>query len=125
MPTRPPHPCNHVGCPRLTVDRYCEMHRREVRQVSDAQRESSADRGYDRAWRKFRAAYAMKVPPICVDCGRAPAGRQMHLDHIVPMERGGAKYDPKNLAWRCRRCHSKKTAREDGAFGHRGGGGSK
>jgi len=74
-------------------------------------------RGYDAAWRRFRFHYAGVCPPICVDCGYAGASREMELDHITPLDAGGAKFDASNLAWRCGQralsgnfCHAKKTA---------------
>ena len=39
------------------------------------------------------------------------------VDHIVPLERGGAAYDPANLQVLCRGCHISKTRREAEAAG--------
>jgi 5-methylcytosine-specific restriction protein A len=52
--------------------------------------------------------------PACVTCweqGKLTPGRV--LDHITPIERGGAKYDTGNLQWMCDLCHNKKRATED------------
>ena len=46
----------------------------------------------------------------CVTCGKS--GR-LEVDHIKPMDLGGAKYDKSNLQALCRPCHFAKTAREN------------
>ncbi len=74
---------------------------------------------YDHAWRKFREQYAAEVPMVCVRCDVALEARLMHLDHIVPIEQGGARLDKNNVQWLCYRCHNSKTATEDGGgFGN-------
>jgi|GEM_PF-2035520 len=35
------------------------------------------------------------------------------LDHIKPIEKGGAVYDEENLQWLCDESHNKKRAKED------------
>ena len=55
---------------------------------------------------------------ICAVCGE-PAGRSAHCDHVKP--HGGQReafVDPDNLQCLCHKCHSAKTAREDGGFGN-------
>jgi len=77
-------------------------------------------------WRAFRTWFAANLePPICSAvladgsvCGFAGTSAEMHLDHMVPIERGGAMLDPRNVQWRCRACHGKKTATQDGGFGN-------
>ena len=46
----------------------------------------------------------------CRLCGRP--GR-LECDHVRPLHRGGAPYDPANLQTLCRRCHVEKTAGEN------------
>jgi 5-methylcytosine-specific restriction protein A len=46
------------------------------------------------------------------------------VDHIIPREAGGSD-DDENLQGLCHACHSRKTAQEDGGFGHGGGRGVK
>ena len=45
----------------------------------------------------------------CTTCG----GYAHHVDHIVPLHRGGAEYDPDNLQTLCRTCHAEKTRSEN------------
>jgi 5-methylcytosine-specific restriction endonuclease McrA len=60
--------------------------------------------------------------PFCVDCKTAQA---THADHIKPFASGKNEQEQwdlfcslSNLAGRCRACHSIKTAKFDGGFGH-------
>ena len=46
----------------------------------------------------------------CRACGRA--GR-LEADHVVPLDKGGAPYDPENLQALCRGCHIQKTRGEN------------
>jgi len=57
------------------------------------------------AWRNLRNAYIMEHP-LCASCGR---GADM-VDHIVPINKGGAPLDPSNLQSLCNSCHNKKSA---------------
>lgn len=76
-------------------------------------RPSASRRGYGADWRKLRADQP-KTP--CIDCA-TPWSPSHHLDHVTPRARGGTDH-PSNLTWRCRRCHSAKTATSDGGFGN-------
>ena len=65
---------------------------------------------YDsKRWRTIRARHIGRNPE-CVACGRAAT----ECDHI-----SGDHTDnrPENLQALCKACHSRKTARADGAFG--------
>jgi 5-methylcytosine-specific restriction protein A len=70
-------------------------------------------RGYDRSWRRLRAAFLMQYP-MCEDCMRKPA---TEVDHIIAIEKGGNN-DDTNLQALCKSCHSRKTVKCDGGFGH-------
>jgi 5-methylcytosine-specific restriction protein A len=88
-------------------------------QPTFAPRPSAARRGYGTDWKKLReeakrtgacGPYLCSVP----GCGKA---RSLHLDHIVPRERGGRDVFS-NLHWLCHSHHSSKTAKTDGGFGN-------
>jgi 5-methylcytosine-specific restriction protein A len=64
----------------------------------------AASRGYDRRWRTLRAWFLSRHP-VCVRCG-SPASL---VDHVTPLEDGGARLDPANLQALCRGCHGPKT----------------
>lgn len=65
--------------------------------------------------RKWRALRTLKLQkdPLCEECMRkgmlVPA--QM-VDHIVPINKGGAPLDLNNLQSLCNHCHAVKTARD-------------
>ena len=44
----------------------------------------------------------------CTECFRAGA---LEAHHLLPVSRGGAQYDLRNLSTKCRACHLKITAR--------------
>ena len=60
--------------------------------------------------------------PLCVECLRQSPQRftpATEIDHIIP-HRGNDRlfWDQSNWQALCKRCHSAKTAKEDGGFGH-------
>ena len=63
-----------------------------------------------RTWARVRRRVLRRDNYRCRSCGR-PAGRA-EVDHIVPMERGGAPLDENNLQTLCRSCHIAKCIRE-------------
>lgn len=115
MPTRPPHPCNRPGCPELTSERFCKAHAQAEQRRYDAERGSSAQRGYGSSWRRVRAL-VLERDPICRLCGQRPS---VDVDHIRSKRAGGTD-SLDNLRGVCHGCHSVKTARQDGRWG-RGG----
>lgn len=63
-----------------------------------------------RRWTRVRRAVLDRDGWRCRRCGRA--GR-MEVDHVIPLDRGGAPWDPANLQTLCRSCHIRKTANEN------------
>ena len=102
MPHAPLRPCLHPGCGALVQRGYCPAHKRRDT------RPSAWRQGYDKDWTQLRNAYLM-AHPICQLCGQAVA---REVDHIVPIRRGGARLDARNLQSACLSCHRSKTARE-------------
>ena len=87
--------------------------------IADARRGTSSERGYNALWRKLRTAFLAKNP-LCAECKRAGKVKPAtDVDHIVP-HHGDQKlfWDVSNLQALCKRCHSRKTAKEDGGFGN-------
>lgn len=112
MPTKPKVPCKHPGCAALVPSgtKYCEAHKplhpEEVR--------SAASRGYGRAWQQASHAF-LQAHPLCEECMKD--GRYTKatvVDHIVP-HRGNEQlfWDRRNWRPLCKRCHDRKTRRED------------
>jgi 5-methylcytosine-specific restriction endonuclease McrA len=52
--------------------------------------------------------------PFCMD-GRVCEGKapSMEVDHVIPLDLGGAPYDMDNLRGTCTDCHQAKTAEEN------------
>ena len=118
MPQIPLHTCAKPGCNNLTRDRYCELHNQRPQDT----RANSNERGYTYKWHREAKSYLAKHP-WCVECGRngrhSPA---TEVDHIIP-HKGNQQlfWDRGNWQGLCHRCHSRKTAKEDGGFGSRKG----
>jgi len=72
-------------------------------------------------WLRLREA-CLRRDPICGICERAWS---TEADHMIPWRRGTTPqdrwnrfHDLDNLMGLCHPCHSAKTSREDGGFGH-------
>lgn len=120
MPTKPARPCKQRGCPELTTgpSGHCPLHKKEAQHLQDTARGSSSKRGYTRRWRKARRHY-LNEHPLCVQCekeGIIEAATEVH--HIKALRNGGTHED-NNLMALCKSCHSRITARENGAFGNK------
>lgn len=78
---------------------------------SERFRGSARDRGYDARWDKISKGHRRKNP-FCVLCEQQRlATLADDVDHIVPLEDGGLKYDPLNRWSICRRHHNGWKAR--------------
>ncbi|WP_315973999.1 HNH endonuclease signature motif containing protein [Paenibacillus melissococcoides] len=76
---------------------------------------------YGRRWRKYREQY-LALHPLCVceECLRKEVPLAANVvDHIKP-HKGDYNlfWDPENHQPMNKRCHDRKTAKEDGGFGH-------
>jgi 5-methylcytosine-specific restriction protein A len=82
------------------------------RKPYEGYRHNNTDFYQSRRWRSLRALKLQK-DPLCEECMRkgvlVPA--QM-VDHIVPINKGGAPLDLNNLQSLCNHCHAVKTARD-------------
>ncbi|WP_407655000.1 HNH endonuclease [Desulfuromonas thiophila] len=122
MPTSPARPCRRCRRPTRNAGGYCdrcEPRRKQAANEQDRRRGSAAARGYGHRWRKLRAAF-LAEHPLCAECQRR--GRvtvATDVDHIEPHKGDKGKFWALgNLQALCHRCHSVKTAREDGGFGN-------
>jgi 5-methylcytosine-specific restriction protein A len=114
LPYRPLGPCHAEGCPNKAVaSGLCREHYLQRRWQLDQERPTAAERGYDYDWRKRRERF-LRANPECVVCGE-PA---TDVDHILSLAQGGTG-DDDNLQALCHVCHSRKSARQDGGFGHK------
>ena len=119
MPPKSKRPCSQIGCPDLTLERYCDRHKQLYSQKYNRDRGSAAKRGYDAEWRRARTAFLMEEPLCrhCLDLKKLTAATV--VDHIKPHKGDrGLFWDRKNWQPLCVSCHSAKTAKEDGGFGN-------
>lgn len=107
MPRKPLKPCNYPGCPNLTEEAYCPIHRKKVaKDYNKYVRSEDHNATYGRKWKKIRNAYA-QAHPLCEECLKQ--GRLTPLDevhHIIPVDRGGTN-SWNNLMSLCHSCHEK------------------
>ena len=67
-------------------------------------------------WRDFRTVY-IQANPFCEECLKKDiytdaTGKRGVVDHIDPINNGGAVFDKANVQTLCNSCHNKKSARE-------------
>lgn len=75
----------------------------EVRKIRDS-----------RQWRDRTRPQQLMKKPYCAICWEKGKLREAtEVDHITPLEAGGAPYDPENLQSLCKRCHGAKTGEEN------------
>ena len=75
----------------------------EVRKIRDS-----------REWRNRVRPQQLLDFPYCQICEDNDGSliEAVQVDHIVPLEVGGAPFDPENLQSLCKRCHVLKSAEE-------------
>ncbi|HZG82047.1 MAG TPA: HNH endonuclease [Brevibacillus sp.] len=122
MPSKPLKPCSRPGCRELVTGRYCDQHAKSESQAYERARGSAYQRGYDSKWQRYSKSFLRRNPLCaCEDCKKLPVPLPAEVtDHIVP-HKGDKRlfWDPKNHQPMNKRCHDRKTAREDGGFGNR------
>ncbi|WP_223484720.1 HNH endonuclease signature motif containing protein [Stenotrophomonas indicatrix] len=69
-------------------------------------------------WRRLRAL-VLAACPLCVAC--SAEGRIRAASHVDHRDGDSRNNELSNLQGLCVRCHSAKTAREDGGFGNKRG----
>lgn len=67
-------------------------------------------------WHAIRERILVRDCSRCAVCGRVVAGRQAHVDHVIPLADGGTDADA-NLQVLCERHHGAKTRGEQGRKG--------
>lgn len=116
---KPLRRCAYPGCRMLVPGRYCPAHEPQYqRGDSDAWHYLYTDPRY--GWRKRRAEQLAKEP-FCRTCAaKGLRVRATEVDHIVPHKGSVELFLHGELQSLCHRCHSRKTAAENGGkFGGR------
>ena len=76
----------------------------------EGRRQSNAKFYQSTAWRKLRAL-KIEVQPLCEEClRRGIATPARVVDHIVPINKGGAALSLANLQSLCDACHNRNSA---------------
>lgn len=116
---RAKRPCAAPCCPALVESGYCANHASRViakQQLYDNQRGSSAKRGYDAAWKRFRKWFLSKPEhALCEDCRdkREPQlVRSTEVHHVKKVaDYPELRLVESNCRGLCKTCHSARTAR--------------
>lgn len=100
----PHRPCMEAHCGNYAVYRgRCRDHAR----ARGRETHPNQDFYNSKRWKMTRRKQLFDHP-LCVECG----GIATDVDHIVPIEQGGARWSSSNLQSLCLQCHSKKTRAE-------------
>nr|DAO74578.1 MAG TPA: HNH endonuclease [Caudoviricetes sp.] len=95
-----------------TLKKTCRRPWQPKHDLQSGRRHSNTEFYRSTAWRKLRAV-KLEQQPLCEEClkhGRhTPA---QIVDHIVPINEGGASLDLVNLQSLCHACHNRKSGRE-------------
>lgn len=108
-PYKPLHPCNHHGCPALTLERFCPTHQRQVTAEYEASRGTAAERGYDGTWAKVRV-WKLSHEPLCERC--QAAGRDVAAVLVHHCDRNPRHNESSNLESLCDPCHDQEHVKE-------------
>lgn len=115
MPSKPARPCMVRSCPnRIKGDiAYCPKHAHLAPTGWQMKRNTEHQPFYNsRAWRKTSQLYR-KQHPLCESGEHDGIAVPVDVvDHKVPIQDGGEKFDWDNLQSLCHSCHSKKTKQE-------------
>lgn len=123
-PISPPSLCTAPGCGTLVYGGgRCPDCLTQARRDSDRRRPNGTQRGWSPKWAAFSKAYLQEHPLCeCDQCSALPVWRRpasTDVDHIDGTGRDGPRaYDDDNLMALSHPCHSRKTAMQDGGFGH-------
>ena len=118
MPWKPLRPCNYPGCPNLSEQAYCEIHRKKVKAETNShydkhKRDKQMYNFYNSpAWRKLRDK-KIRQNPLCEECYRSGRlTKAVIVDHILPArENQDKRLDINNLQSLCTACHNRKHSK--------------
>jgi 5-methylcytosine-specific restriction enzyme A len=113
--------CAHPGCPNPPTGKgRCDQHRKPIERERSARRRKATSGVYKTKLWHHRRLQVLSRDPICADgrvCGHNRLSTE--VDHVIPLEQGGAPYAMDNLRGTCTDCHQAKTAQENSQRGRR------
>jgi 5-methylcytosine-specific restriction endonuclease McrA len=102
MPTKL---CSSPGCPNPATYRgHCPDHARQVNRATHPNKHIYGSK----RWLMLRRRVLFEQPICACGCGRLAED----VDHITPIERGGAPFERANVQALTHSCHSRKTREE-------------
>lgn len=111
MPTRALRPCAAPNCAALVTRGYCAAHGHRTRTL-ERWRGSSTERGYDAAWRRFRAWFIQQPENVmCADCKQEFTQEVHHVKKLRDFPE--LRLNPANCRGLCKACHSARTLRNE------------
>lgn len=97
--------CSSAACPEPAIYRgRCAEHARQTNYSTHRNRALYNSK----RWKLLRRSVLLAQPLCACGCGRLSED----VDHIVPIEQGGAEWDRTNLQGLAHSCHAKKTRQE-------------
>ena len=95
-----------------------KIERSWVPQRKAFERENS-NTGFYNSWPWRKKSKAFKINnPLCIECERNDLIVPVKVvDHIIPINAGGAMLDDDNLQSLCESCHNRKSANESKGYG--------
>ena len=65
----------------------------------------------DRRYRAWKRSILRRDAYRCTVCGAQGPATELHVDHRIPRQSGGALMDPRNVRVLCRRCNLVKAGK--------------
>ena len=68
-------------------------------------------------WQRVRRVVYERDGGLCMKCGKKVDKKSFHVDHIIPLSKGGPEWDLNNLELSCIKCNLEKGGKipEEGA----------
>ena len=64
-------------------------------------------------WSHVREVVYVRDGGICMKCGRRVTKKNFHVDHVIPISKGGDEWDLNTLELSCPDCNLQKSTREE------------
>lgn len=100
-------PCRYPGCPEVVPGGYCAGHRARAEALYRRPAQQRHLYGTKR-WKQRSRAFLAAHPVCACGCGAMATV----VDHVTPVEAGGAFWDEGNWQGLSKPCHDRKTLSE-------------